>query len=236
MWPFESAEKRKIKKIIKEISEFTIKDLENKGLVSLYVTGSFLTKSRIISSNVGLIGIVGSQFRVDFEEARMNKILAEKKDTLCQGFNVLFKALSPDRAASELLKDMATLKRLWGQSFDFEKKLKNKAKDLKKRAHSLINLIENEIKQLRKGTFKFQIQDFPKDVIELSTIESDRESDFKYDPSHIKFTQEMQQRKRNIIKEAVRLRDPHATPNEIIEFTDDVDLYLKDVKHRMKDW
>ena len=90
MWPFESAEKRKIKKIIKEISEFTIKDLENKGLVSLYVTGSFLTKSRIISSNVGLIGIVGSQFRVDFEEARMNKILAEKKDTLCQGFNVLF--------------------------------------------------------------------------------------------------------------------------------------------------
>jgi len=47
MWPFKSKDDRRIKKIVDHVVKLAVNELKHKGLISLYVAGTILTRDRI---------------------------------------------------------------------------------------------------------------------------------------------------------------------------------------------
>jgi predicted nucleotidyltransferase len=72
---------KKLKKIIEDIKEVTVKELKDKGLISLYLSGTILTKDRVKLSDIDLFGIVGPEFDIIKEENKINSEFEKRRKT-----------------------------------------------------------------------------------------------------------------------------------------------------------
>lgn len=248
MWAFDSEEDKRINRIVSTVVKFAVNNFENKGLISLYVAGTILTKDRTPKSDIDIFGIVESNF--DFnEENRINEIFDAKKQELCGGIEARFRGIpicsleggeqkgvikffKPER----FIKKLPFFKHVWGKEFNFYKDFPIKPMTLKEEALLLIEQIESSIKALRANTEKFPFQDFPKHVIELIRVEAQKEYGFKFDPSYIALSRHLINEEDHIIHKAMELRNKICARSEIIEFCNDVERYIHDLKKRVKEW
>lgn len=248
MWPFDSEDDKRIKRIVSNVVKFAVENLENKGLISLYVAGTILTRDRTPHSDIDIFGIVESNF--DFnEENRINALFDAKKQELCGGIETRFRGIpicsleggeqkgvikffKPER----FIKKLPFFKHVWGKKFNFYKDFPIKPISLKEEALLLIEQIESSVKALRANLERFPFQDFPKHVIELIRVEAQKEYGFKFDPSYIALSRHLRNKEGHIIHKAMELKNKRCTRNEIIEFCNEVERYIDDLKKRVKEW
>ena len=84
----------KIITAVRKVKNLTIKELENRGLLSLYLAGTILSrKERTKYSDIDLFGIVKSSFDMD-EEGKLNKKLKKLEKEI--GFECRFRAFPLD--------------------------------------------------------------------------------------------------------------------------------------------
>ncbi|MBU0456698.1 MAG: hypothetical protein ABH824_03275 [Nanoarchaeota archaeon] len=246
MWPFDDKETRRIKKIIKEIKKLTVKELRDKGLVSLYLAGTILTKDRTPQSDIDLFGIVTSEFDIIKEENNVNAIFKKKQRSLCGGFETRFRALGVDEleggkprgsiakyiGISAAVKQWRFYKKLWGKRIDFSKfKIEHNLED---EARNCIGFLEAFIKDLKKGKELYPRPNFIKRVLHLSRIEAEKYHNFKFHPSFKKLAQYLLAERKHIIHEAMELRYKRVSKRDIEKFVKEVETYIKDIKERMK--
>ena len=242
-----SKKEREIRKIVKNIGNFLVKELKDEGLISLYIVGTILSKKeRTPQSDIDFFGLVSSDF--DFKlEKEINDDLKNLKKSLCGGYESRFrgiplsvfeggkeegivKFLKPER----LIQRFPFFKHFWGKKFNFLKDFSIKPMDLKEEALYLIKTLKGSIKSLRLGKENFPFQDFPKLVIELVRVEAQLYYGFKYDPSRKKLAGHLSKKENHIIHRAMELREKKRTREEILKFCNEVENYIKYIEKRIK--
>lgn len=236
------------RKIIKNVINIIINRLKDKGLISLYVAGTFLTKDRTSQSDIDLFGIVKSDFNFK-EEEEINKFFDKNKQELCEGIETRFRGFpicslegGEQKGVITYFGDPARILQrfpffihIWGKKFNFKKDFPSKPMELKKEALYLISKLEISIDLLRKNKLDYY-QNIPKQVIELIRVEAQKEYGFKYDPSYIALSQHLIDEEDHIIHKVMKLRNKKNTKTEIINFCDDIEEYIKDLRKRIKEW
>ncbi len=240
---------KKLKKIINNITEFTVKELKYKGLISLYLSGTILTKDRVKLSDIDLFGIVSPDFDIIKEENKINSDFEKKSKILCGGFETRFRAIGIDElnkgkprgviakyiGLDILIKQFPFFKKLWGKDLDFSK-FKVKPIKPKQEAKIHIKTIELFLKKLKKGEELFPIQNFPKSVLFLARVEAEKDYNFKFTPYYVDLEKHFVKQKGHIVHKAMKLRKKKLKRKDILDFKDDVKQYIKHIKKRMKKW
>ena len=247
MWPFDSKETRRIKRIVRNVVSFAVNELKDKGLVSLYVAGTILTKDRTSQSDIDLFGITASDFNFD-DENELNAKFEAQQDTLCGGIETRFRAFPISvleggrrKGVSRYLHPRRVLRRfpffthVYGKRFNFRKDFPLKPMEIKEEALFLIKGLEQNIKDLRTGKETFPYTNFPKHVVELIRVEAEKDYGFKFDPSFAKLTRHLRNEEGHIIHKVMELRSKKATRREIVTFCEEVETYIADVKKQLEE-
>ncbi|MBI4980298.1 hypothetical protein HZC30_01930 [Candidatus Woesearchaeota archaeon] len=240
-------EQKQIINHINQVSKFTVNQLKDKGLISLYLAGTILSKDRTKHSDIDLFGIVDN---FDFkEEEKINHIFEKKRKTLCGGFECRFrgvplrtlqggkregvtKFLHPKR----LIKLFPFWKHLWGEKFDFRHTRFVKPMPLKKEALWLIKILGKDLKKVRAGAQTYPLINYPKNIIQLVRVEAEHDLKFKFHPSYVKLQKHLSKHKQHIIHEAIRLRNKGFASKDIAGFTSEVEKYLKEMRKKVNEW
>lgn len=238
---------KQIIKIINQVSKFTVSHLKDKGLISLYLAGTILSKDRTKHSDIDLFGIV-DHFGFE-EEEKLNKLFDKKRKTLCGGFECRFrgitlKALQGGKREGvtrflhpqRLIRLFPFWKHLWGERFDFEHKQFVKSMPLKKEALWLIRILSKDLKKVKAGAQAYPLINYPKNIIQLIRVEAEHNLGFKFHPSYVKLKEHLNQHKTHIIHEAIRLRNKGFTSKDVAKFTSEVEKYLKEMRKKVKKW
>lgn len=242
------AEHEKIIHAVSRASLATIKALENKGLISLYLGGTIMTEDRTPHSDIDLFGLVSSKFNLKNEQI-LNEFFESRRYSDLHGIEARFRAIpisafeggkqfgvitffKPER----FIRKMPFFKHLWGKKFDFKNDFPIKPMKEKAEALYLIGRIKEDVTELRKGTEKFPFTDFPKLVIELVRVEAIKEKGFKYDPSYKALSKHLEQEEHHIFHRAERLRHMKPTRQEVMGFSYDVEEYLVELQKRINEW
>ncbi len=239
----------RMRKIVKNITSFIVDELKDKGLISLYLSGTALTKDRTPFSDIDIFGIVSSDFDIRKEEDKINSKLKLKKNKLCGGFETRFRGIGIDElnggkprgiiarfmGLETYIKYAPYYKKLWGKNIDFSK-FPIKSIDLKKEAQKRIFVIRKSIKELRTNKEIFPIQDFSKHVLQLVRVEAEKEYGFKFDPSYKKLTKHLAKEADHIVHKAMGLRYKKVTRKEVLDFCNEVEIYIKYLKRRAAEW
>jgi len=249
MWPFKSKQQKLIEKTVDYAANFAVTELKEKGLVSLYLAGSILSKDRTPFSCIDFFGIVDDDFDKALEKTISQEFKSQKQNLL-NGFEVKFKTISVEELNSAekiesldffsphiFLKKLPTFKLLWGFDFNPKKDFSIKPLDYKDEAFYLINQLINAVVDLRGGREKFNYWDFPKFVMNLIFLEAQHDYNYKKDFSYKKLFKHLRHKKHPLIKRAYELRNnPEATRNDIIGFCDEVQHYVLELRERVKSW
>ncbi len=236
-------------RIIKEITKFTVDELKNKGLISLYLSGTILTKDRVEYSDIDLFGIVPPDFNIIEEENKINSEFKKRRKTLCGGFETRFRAIGTDElnkgklrgimakyiGLNILIKEFPFFKKLWGGDLDFSK-FRVKPIKPKEEAKIYIKTIENFMKKLKKGEELFPIQNFPKSILYLVRVEAEKDYNFKFNPYYVDLEKHLAKQKDHIVHKAMKLRHKKLKRKDILDFEEDIKKYLKYMKKRVKEW
>jgi hypothetical protein len=241
-------ETRKIKKLVGNIVDFTINELKDKGLISLYVAGTILTKDRTPQSDIDLFGITTDDFNFN-DENKLNKIFEERVNSLCEGKETRFRAFplcvleeGKRVGVSKYLHPKRILRRfpfftyVYGRKFDFKKDFPLKTMGIKEEALFLIKGLKQNIKDLRTGKEIFPYTNFPKHVVELIRVEAEKDYGFKYDPSYAKLTKHLRNEEDHIIHRVMGFRGKKAKRREIVKFCDEAEKYIADLNKRVVKW
>ncbi len=249
MWPFKSRQQKLIEATVEYAANFVVNELKEKGLVSLYIAGSILTKDRTPLSDIDLLGIVDDDFDTDLE-ININKELKLQKNNLLNGVNARFKAIPVEAFNSAekivsldffsphiFLKNLPNFTLYWGFDFNPEKDFSVKPLNFHDEALYLINQIINGIVDLRGGREKFNYWDFPKFVMNLVFLEAQHDYNYKKEFSYKKLARHLKRKKAHIVHEALRLRNtPEATRQQVLEFCERVQKYVEELKQRVQSW
>lgn len=240
-------DQNQIIKTIGQVYKLTINQLKYKGLISLYLAGTILSKDRTKHSDIDLFGIV-DHFNFK-EEEKLNQLFERNKKTLCGGFECRFrgiplktlqggkregvtKFLHPQR----LIRLFPFWKHLWGKRFNFEQKQFVKPMSLKKEALWLIKILSKDLKIVRAGRQAYPLINYPKNIIQLIRVEAEHDWRFKFHPSYVKLQKHLSQEEKHIIHKAIRLRNKGFTSKDVAGFTLEVEKYLKEMRKRIKKW
>lgn len=247
MWPFESQETRKIKRIVKDVADYIVGKFKSKGLISLYLGGTILTIDRTVYSDIDIYGIVGSNFDINKEEATINAEFCELKNSLFGGYEVRFRALGIDELEggqprgligqyiNTMIRKFPYMKHLWGERLDFTL-FKPNPISAKLDAEQRIAYIRNQMNAIRKGSNAFPYRNLAKQVMHLIALEAEKEYGFKYDPSYTKLTKHLMKQEGHIVHIADALRQKEVSREEILTFCEQVDKYIADLNERIQEW
>jgi len=231
--------------LIKKITNFTVKELKDKGLISLYLAGTILTKDRTPYSDIDLFGIVTSDFQIIKEENKINKIFKKQKKNLCKGIETKFRAIAIDElegakprgivakfiGLNNVIKQFPYYKLLYGKKLDFSK-FPIKPLELKEQAKKQIKALKTSIKHIKEKKEKFPIQDFSKHILILARIEAEKDYGFKFDPSYKKLTQHLAKQREHIAHKAMKLRYKKVTRKEILDLSKELESYIRHLKKK----
>lgn len=249
MQPSNFKETGRIKKIIKDLTKYTVSKFKDKGMVSLYLAGTILTKDRTPYSDIDLFGFVGSDFDIIKEENIINAEFEAAKKELCGGFEVRFRAIGLDELegggprgtiAKHVGLDVAInyfpfYKRLWGKRLNF-KKFPIKPLALREMAKRQIQWIENYINEFRKGKEIVPRSGLGKFILALARTEAQKDYGFKFDPSYLKLTKHLKKERNHIAHKAMAFRYKPPTKEETLEFCNEIEVYIKHIKKRISEW
>lgn len=249
IWPWDSAETKSIKRIIRKCIHYLVEELEPKGLVSLYLAGTILTKDRTSYSDIDLFGFVSSDFDIIKEEDKVNKRFESLKDNQYGGFEIRFRGIGFDELEGGKPRGIIAEKvgldsyihyfphyrLLWGKRLDFLK-FKIKPAKLRTVTERNIDFIEKYIKSYRKGKEIVPTQGLVKYVLALARVEAQKDYGFKFDPSYRKLTRHLAKERDHIAHKAMELRYKKFTKKEFLEFFKEVEVYIKHIKKRLKEW
>lgn len=237
--------KKEIEKIIKKLVKVVVKKFKKKGLVSLYLAGTILTKDRNKYSDIDFFGIVPKDFDIYQEELKINKILEKKQDTLCEGIETRFRGIGLDELnGGELrgvvkylgfhrfLRQLPRYKLLWGEDIDFSKFPPN-PKGLKREYKDLIKNTSKFMKDFKENKSTYPIQNFPKVILHLAREEAILNYGYQFDPSYSKIIQHFAKKKNHIVHKAMRLRNRKVTKEILLDFFPEVEKYLKYLKKKL---
>ncbi len=238
-----------IKKVIKKIVYFTVKELKDKGLISLYLVGTIINEDRTPYSDIDLFGIVSPSFDIIKEENKINAKFKKLRKTLCKGFETRFRGIGIDElegnkprgvlakyiGLDSLIKKLPFYKRVWGKKIDFSKFPINPIR-LKEEAKRNIRSIERFMKEFRQGKEIFPMQNFSKSILYLARVEAEKYYGFKFDVSYKKLAKHLAHERNHIVHKAMELRYKKATRKNLLKFFEDVEKYLKYLKKRIKEW
>lgn len=232
---------------INNISSLIYKTLKDKGLISLFIAGTILNpKERTSQSDIDFFAIVEPYFDLQ-EENELNNKLKQLKDTFCLGFESRLRCFDTDYLSGgkpknfiqekifkpgQIIKKFPHFKLIWGKKFDFDKDFIEPISH-KEEAKHLIEILEKTTKDVRKGKQQFPLKDFPKFTIELARLEAEALHGMKYTIERKKIQKHLSKNKNHIIHEAMYIREHGATREEIIDFCNKIDKYIKDVKEKL---
>ncbi|MBN2459935.1 hypothetical protein JXB28_06645 [Candidatus Woesearchaeota archaeon] len=243
MWPFANKEDKKINATVSNIAEFIVSRLEGRGLISLYLAGTILSrKERVPDSDIDFFGVMSSDFNPAEEEA-INSELEKQKESLCKGFECRFRGFFLDELQSgkprsmvgklmrpeRLAQRFPFFKLVWGKKFNYKKDFV-KPMQLKDEANFLIEFIEKAIKDLRAKKQKFPVEDFPKFIIELIRVEAMMFQGYNYHPDRKRLQHFLRKQESHIIHKAMDLRRRKAGWDEMVAFCADVEKYIAGLK------
>ncbi|MBT4804893.1 hypothetical protein HON71_01855 [Candidatus Woesearchaeota archaeon] len=251
MLHFFSKKERLIRKVVKNISKFIVSELKDKKLISLYLAGTILKKKeRNHNSDIDFFGIVEKNFNFKLEK-EINDKLVKLKNEICEGYESRFRAITitslqkgkiqKDEFIVKFMRPERLVQRfmffnfMWGKKFNFKKDFLNPL-TLKEEAKILMGYMESSLKAIRNNKETFHYTDFPKHLFELVRVEAQAEKKFKYHPDRHKLIKHLRKEKDHLIHEAWRLRNKKSTRKEIVKFCDQVEIYLKKLKTRIKNW
>jgi len=237
--------KREIEKIIKKLTKFVVKKLKKKGLISLYLAGTILTKDRNKYSDIDFFGIVPKNFDIYHEELKINKILEKKQDPLCGGIETRFRGIGLDELNGgelrgvvkylgfhRILRQLPKYKLLWGKELDFSKFPFNPTA-LKREDKNLIKTTSDFIKDFKKGKATYPIQNFPKAILHLAMTEAERDYGYQFDPSYKNIVKYLSNKRNHIVHKAIKLRDKKVTKELLLNFFPEVEKYIKHLKKKL---
>jgi len=238
-----------MKKIIKDLTEFTVRELEPKGLISLYLAGTILTKDRTPYSDIDLFGFVSSDFDIIPEEEGINAIYEKRRNTLCGGFEVRFRGIGIDELeggkprgliAKKIGLDIFIhyfphYKLLWGKRLDFSR-FKVKPAKLRIVAERSIGWINVYITNYKKGKEIVPPRGLLKFVLALARVEAQKDYGFKFDPSYRKLTLHLSREREHIAHKAMELRHREFSRKDFLEFIKGVEEYIEHIKTRIPEW
>jgi hypothetical protein len=227
--------------LVDNLAREIVRKLEKKGLVSLYLSGTILTKDRVKTSDIDFFGFVKNDFDIVKEEKSLNNFLDKNKKKLCKGIECRFRAIGIDeldgKKSRGVLSKHVGLENLaltfpywnliWGKKINY----KIKPYNLKRRKIISIEKIESIIKDIDKR--EKYLQNISKEVIRLAEIESEILFNKKYTYYYIDTQKRFIDNKSHVVHEAMRLRKKKVTKKDIDLFIPKIKdylIYMKSIK------
>ena len=230
--------------IINRVSEATVSKLHKRGLLALYLGGTFLTSDRLSSSDIDLLGIVAKTF--DFcEEDHLNSYFDESVEPEV-GIKSCFRGITISELKGGIQKGNATswipirimIKRLpfymhlWGIKFNFTT-FPIKPYPPKEEAGIHFIGIKRSIKSIRRknGKLRLSPQAFAKQVLHLAFVEAEVAYGFKFTPSYEGLIDHLKDRKDHFAHRALEMRKAEAiSTEEYLAFCDQAERYISNLK------
>ena len=249
-------EKIKISKIINRAVEIIVSELRDKGLISVYKTGTILTKDQVYDSDIDIAIIVEPGFDFNLVNG-LNKYFERHTKDIGQGFKIGILAFGMDEITApynektnnpltqlkltyRMLKALAHLGKLkWGRRLplrdfvrDFSHKNSTYMTPLAE-AENQIEYILTEIKKIRAGDYR-NYRKLPKYCLVLIRCEAMLEHNFKYDPLFHRLYNHMKHLENHITHRCMELRaKPDFTKKEALEFYNEVEVYVKECQKKI---
>jgi hypothetical protein len=229
--------RKKYEIIVNELSEVIQDKFSKKGLVSLYLAGTFLTKDRLPSSDIDFFGFVDKSFDIKKEEAEINNFFDKNKKKVCSGIECRFRAIGLDEFSGRVKRGNMTnyigirgfglvfpfWKKLWGQKIDFTKVRPYSLINRKRKAIGRVLFV---IGQVEKGN-DFFIRGFPKEILRLAEIESEIVDGMDYEYSYLRIVKRFSGDKEHVVHEAMRFRKKGISKKEFLKFLPRVLAYVE---------
>ena len=230
--------------IINQVSEETVSKLHKRGLLALYLGGTFLTSDRLSSSDIDLLGIVAKTF--DFcEEDHLNSYFDESVEPEF-GIKSCFRGITISELQGGNQKGNATswipirimIKRLpfymhlWGMKFNFTT-FPIKPYPPKQEAGIHFIGIKRSINSIRRknGKLRLSPQSFAKQVLHLAFVEAEIVYGFKFTPSYEGLIDHLKDQKDHFAHRALEVRKAEAvSTEEYLTFCDQAERYISNLK------
>ena len=248
-------EKKKIHRVIDRAVKRIVGTL-GKDVISIYKTGTILTKDQVYDSDIDIIAIVEPNF--DFRKIdRMNAYFWENKDTVGEGYKIGVLGLGMDEIAAPYkensnnpLSETKLIYRvlrgiphigywLWGKKLPIRKLVNDFSHSNQSylipfdEAENQIGYIRSEIRKIRKGDFSNYTK-LPKFCLVLVRCEAMIEHNFEYDPLLYNLYRHMKHLEGHIIHRCMELRPKSdLRKEEVLEFCDEVEDYIKECKQKI---
>ena len=238
--------KENIADTVEKVTPLAVAELEDKGVMGLYLGGSALSSDFLPWSDIDLYGIVEDAFDFDGEKVIIQKLndttrSATKIPLSFHGIAMSELQGGPQKGTITswvplcvLIKRLPFFPHLWGLKVDF-RNLPLKPCRLKEEAMYMLPRIRRDIKWVKDGLFI--PGEIPKQVMHLARIEAEAERDaenlhrFNDIAAHYADTPD------HIVHPAMSLRKTeHLTRKMVIEFCDIVEKYLSHVESRVETW
>ncbi len=230
--------------IINRVSEATVSKLHKRGLLALYLGGTFLTSDRLSSSDIDLLGIVMKTF--DFcEEDHLNRYFDEFVEPEF-GIKSCFRGITISELQGGnqkgnvtswipiriMIKRLPFYMHLWGMKFDFTT-FPIKPYPPKQEAGIHFIGIKRSIKSIRRknGKLRLSPQAFAKQVLHLAFVEAEIAYGFKFTPSYEELIDHLKDRKDHFAHRALVTRKAEAvSTEEYLTFCDQAERYISNLK------
>ncbi|MBT3578008.1 hypothetical protein HOA55_01550 [archaeon] len=230
--------KEELKKTIGRLKDIIINKFENKGLISLYLSGTILTRDRVKESDIDFFGFVDKKFNIKKEEEKINKFFDKNRKKLSGRIECRFRAIGTDEFSGRVkrgnlsrymgVRGLAVTfpfwKFIWGKRINYTNYVKPYTLSYRKK--NAIGRIKFMIAEIKKGHNHF-IQNFSKEILRLSGIENEIINKENYEHYYSKIEGKFKRNKNHISHEAMRLRKKRVSRKEIIMFFSRVEEYLK---------
>jgi|TARA_B100001964_G_C14236446_1_gene602688 hypothetical protein len=229
-----------VQKIVNDISKALIDKLGTSGLVSLYLSGTILTKDRVHNSDIDFFGFVKKSFDIEKEEDEINGFLDRNRKKLCGGFECRFRAIGLDeingkkRGRISRFFGMGSIsltfpfwKLVFGRDVKFDKRVKPYSLRFRKR--KAIGKLNFMIGKVRGGEDYF-LRHLSKEIIRLAGIESEMVQNKKYEYSYVDIEKRFFKDKNHIVHEAMRFRRKKFKKKDMLNFIPEIEAYVKNVR------
>ena len=241
-----SKEERQIRKAISNIKSFLISELKNKGMVSLLLVGTIVSKKeRNKTSDIDFFAIVEDDFDFGLEEV-INKKLDDSMQDLCLGFEARVRCFHIDflkggktktRAqefvpAARLVQRLPFYKVVWGKKFNYAEEFV-KPMNLEDEARLLIKQATDSIYGIRQDKYWTSLHNFYKLVVELVRVEAQLYKGFKFHPDRHKLVNFLKREEQHILHKAMKLRNEFENKSkeeikkDTLDLCDEVESYIE---------
>ena len=221
--------------------------LKDKGLISLYLCGSFGTQDELPSSDVDLLSVVKDDF--DSREAADVDAYLRTEFTSQTGIKASLARITLSELAGDMerdqfiplplwVKQFPFFRRVWGQHIDLAT-LKVERWSLSEEARHLIEQIQRSIHSTRRtnGTGKLRAPEFAKMILHLAFVEVEAEYGLPFDPSYKKLTQSLGHVGDHIVHHAFAVRTSRIdTVDAFLALCEKAEEYVNAIEKRRKSW